>query len=165
MARKSNKPTFADRIAEYVDSPMMSRRIKIGRTACCTIRGRYGIYQTRITLTQTNRCKDASCTCPSDYWPCKHAAALAETLLKKPESFVDADKLVAGLGKKGTKELLNLMRDMIAAAPTSLQALGVKRFEEDDEEDYYERPRACPLATNNWQRSLRHPRAGLIRRS
>jgi len=103
MARKSNKPTFADRIAEYVDSPMMRQRVKIGRTACCTIRGRYGVYRTRITLTPARRCKDASCTCPSEYWPCKHAAALAETFLKKPESFVDADKLVDSLGKGGTR--------------------------------------------------------------
>ena len=138
MTRKSNNPTFADRIAEYVDSPMMSRRVKIGRTACCTIRGRYGIYQTRITLTRTNRCKDASCTCPSDYWPCKHAAALAETFLKKPETFMDADKLVDGLGKKGTKEILRLMRGMIAAAPSALQALGVNGFAEEDEEDDFE---------------------------
>ena len=136
MARKSNKPKFADRIAEYVDSSLMSRRVKVGRTACCTIRGRYGIYQTRVTLTRTNRCKDASCTCPSEWRPCKHVAALAETFLKKPESFVDADKLVDGLGKKGTKELLRLMRDMIAAAPTTLQALGVKGFEEESQEDY-----------------------------
>ncbi len=138
MARKSNKPTFADRIAEYVDSPMMRQRVKIGRTACCTIRGRYGVYKTRVTLTPARRCKEASCTCPSDYWPCKHVAALAETVLKKPESFMDADKLVDGLGKKGHKELLGLMRAMIAAAPASLQALGVDGFAEhdEDEEDY-----------------------------
>lgn len=138
MARKSNKPTFADRIAEYVDSSMMRQRVKVGRTACCTIRGRYGVYQTRVTLTPARRCKEASCTCPSEYWPCKHAAALAETLLRKPESFLDANKLIDGLGKKAPKELLRLMRDMIAATPASLQALGVKGFEEDDEEDYDE---------------------------
>ena len=132
------KDRHADRIAEYVDSPLMRQRVKIGRTACCTIRGRYGIYNTRITLTPARRCKEASCTCPSDYWPCKHAAALAETFLKKPESFLDADKLIDSLGKKGEKELLSLMRGMIAAAPTTLQALGVEGFEEPTEEDYYE---------------------------
>lgn len=139
MAKKAGKPTFTDRIAEYVDSPMMRRRVKVGRTACCTIRGRYGVYKTRITLTPGRRCKEASCTCPSDYWPCKHAAALAETFLKKPESFLDADKLVDSLGKKGQKELLRLVRGMIAAAPASMQALGVKGFEEEEnDEDYYE---------------------------
>ncbi|MBI4422296.1 MAG: SWIM zinc finger family protein [Elusimicrobia bacterium] len=138
MARISGKPTAADRVAEYVDSPMMRRRVKIGRTACCTIRGRYGIYRTRITLTPARRCKDASCTCPSDYWPCKHAAALAETVLKKPESFIDVDKLMGDLGKKPAKDLLRLMRDMIAASPETLQALGVEGFEEESDEDNLE---------------------------
>jgi len=64
VAKKAGKPTFADRIAEYVDSPMMRQRVRIGRTACATIRGRYGVYKTRITLTPARRCKEASCTCP-----------------------------------------------------------------------------------------------------
>ena len=55
-----------------------------------------------------------------------------------PESFVDVDKLVAGLCKKSSKNLLGLIRDMITAAPASLQALGVKGFEEVREEDDYE---------------------------
>ncbi|MFA5140402.1 MAG: SWIM zinc finger family protein [Elusimicrobiota bacterium] len=138
MAKKAGKRTFSDRVAEYVDSPMMRQRVRIGRTACATIRGRYGVYKTRITLTPARRCKEASCTCPSEYWPCKHAAALAETFLRKPESFLDAVKLVDSLGKKGQKELIRLMRGMIAAAPAALQALGVEGFEEPTEEDYYE---------------------------
>jgi len=138
VAKKAGKRTFSDRVAEYVDSPMMRQRVRIGRTACATIRGRYGVYKTRITLTPARRCKEASCTCPSEYWPCKHAAALAETFLRKPESFLDAVKLVDSLGKKGQKELIRLMRGMIAAAPAALQALGVEGFEEPTEEDYYE---------------------------
>lgn len=138
MAKKSGKPTVADRVAEYVDSPMMRQRVRIGRTACCTIRGRYGLYRTRITLTPARRFKDASCTCPSDYRPCKHAAALAETVLLKPESFVDADKVIGGLAEKPAKELLRLMREMISMAPPTLQALGVEGFEEKGEEDDFE---------------------------
>jgi len=131
------KQTFSERVAEYVDSPMMRQRIKVGRTICCIIRGRYGIYKTRATQKSNKKFKDSSCTCPSEYQPCKHAVALAETFLKKPESFVDADKLIAGISKKHPKELLRLIRDMITAAPASLQALGVKGFEEISEEDYY----------------------------
>ena len=135
---RGKENVYAARIAEYVDSPMMRQRIRIGRTACCTIRGRYGVYQTRITLTPARHCKEASCTCPSESWPCKHAAALAEMVLRKPESFLNADKLVDGLGKKGPKELLRLMRRMIAIAPAALQALGVDGFTEDDEEEDFE---------------------------
>lgn len=135
---QGREDVYAARIAEYVDSPMMRQRVKIGRTACCTIRGRYGVYKTRVTLTPARRCKEASCTCPSDYWPCKHAAALAETVLKRPESFMDVDKLVDSLGKKPHMELLRLMRAMIAAAPASLQALGVEEFAEDGEEEEFE---------------------------
>ena len=135
MARKTNKPTNADRIAEYVDSPMMRRRVMIGRTLCCTIRGRHGVYRTRVTLTPKGACQDASCTCPSKYWPCKHVAALVGTFVNAPESFLDADKLIGSLEKRPSKELLRLIRDMIAAAPAALQAFGVKGFAEEDEED------------------------------
>ncbi len=138
MTTARYKQTFSERAAEYIDSPLMLQRIKVGRTICCVIRGRYGIYQTRATLKPNRKFKDASCTCPSEYQPCKHAVALAETFLKMPESFVDVDKLVAGLCKKSSKNLLGLIRDMITAAPASLQALGVKGFEEVREEDDYE---------------------------
>jgi hypothetical protein len=64
--------------------------------------------------------------------------ALAETFLEKPKSFYDADKIVAAkLGDKSSKELLGLIRKMIAVAPASLQALGVDGFEEVNLEKYY----------------------------
>ena len=135
MTVKAKKKTFDDRGAEYADSSLLRQRVKVGKTLACVIDGRYGTYRTRATLTPT-RIKDADCSCPSEYWPCKHAAALVVTYRKSPQSFVDTDKLLAYLKEKPVKELVALIREMVAAAPASLRALGVEGFDDDDEERY-----------------------------
>jgi len=117
MAKARYRQTFSDRVAEYVDSSLMLQRLKIGATVCCTIRGRYGIYKVSARRKANGKFKNPRCTCPSDDIPCKHAVALAETFLKKPESFLDADKIVAAkFADESAKELLSLIRKMIAAA-------------------------------------------------
>ncbi|MBI3990305.1 MAG: SWIM zinc finger family protein [candidate division NC10 bacterium] len=132
--KRSQTRTVSDRVAEYVNSPRLRQRVKIGKTLSCTIDGNYGTYQTRVTLARS-QIKDATCTCPSDYWPCKHAHALAVTYQEAPESFVDVEKLLRTLKQKTKEELLDLLRQMILIAPSCLQALGVEGFEEPDEDE------------------------------
>lgn len=133
------KQTFSERAAEYIDSSLMLQRLKIGAIVCLHGQGRYGIYKVSARRKANGKFKNPQCTCPSDDIPCKHAVALAQTFLKKPESFYDADKMVAAkCGDKSSKELLSLIRKMIAVAPASLQALGVDGFEEVNLEEYYE---------------------------
>ena len=98
--------------------------------------GRYARYrvQTRI---DTPDHKKNSCTCWSEYFPCKHMHALVQTYQKRPQSFVDVEPVLAPLQTKSAAELLNIIQHMVEIAPTALHALGVKGFEEklDDEED------------------------------
>lgn len=81
--------SWESRIAEYVDSPKLACRVKIGDVISCAIAGNYGTYRTRANLRES---WDASCTCPYDGGTCKHINALGETFRKKPSSFVDVDR-------------------------------------------------------------------------
>lgn len=137
--KRSRTKTASDRVAEYVDSPRLRQRVKVGKVLSCTIDGNYGTYHTRVTLTRS-QLKDAHCTCPSDYWPCKHAHALLLTYQEAPKSFVDVEELLSDLKQKTKEELLELLRQMILIAPACLQALGLEGFEETDEEEAYEEP-------------------------
>ncbi len=137
--KKSHKAKVSERIAEYVNSSRLKQRVRSGNKLSCVVLGNYGVYQTRVTLDR-HRLKDASCTCPSDPWPCKHVHALAETYRKHPRSFVDVEKILAPLKDKPQKDLLKTIRTMIEEAPSSLRALGVKGFEDisrEQEEEFY----------------------------
>jgi uncharacterized Zn finger protein len=141
MAKKrSHRDTYAERIAEYTDSPRLKQRIRVGKTISCMVDGNYGRYQTRVVLERSGKGKEAECSCPSEYWPCKHASALILTYRKSPDSFLDVDMLLDGLKQKGRDELLKLIQKMIAVSPACLKALGVKEFEqeENEEEEPYE---------------------------
>lgn len=120
-----------------MDSPRLRQRVKVANTLSCAVDGNYGIYRTRVVLTPSGKGKNAVCTCPSEYWPCKHAHALVLTYQKCPDSFVDVDRLLTGLKQKGRDKLLRLIRDMVAASPACLKALGIKGFELEDEEEPY----------------------------
>lgn len=121
--------TWEDRVAEYVSSPALAFRVKVGKTVACRVYGNYGVYMTTADLGST---RDGSCTCPSDYDPCKHIEALRITYKKRPRSFRDVDTVLRRLGRKSKEELLDIMRHMILSAPTALGALGVKGFDERD---------------------------------
>ena len=133
---KRPKPNFADRVAEYVNSSLLGRRLRIGRTVLCTVDGQYGRYRTSATLGPKG-VKEAACSCPSElYWPCKHVAALAETYRQAPDTFFDLDGYLDGLRGRPQKELVAMMRAMIESAPQTLTALGIEGFEPpDDPED------------------------------
>ena len=128
--------SWEDRVAEYVDSPRMRERVKDGSTVACRIVGNSGIYRTQASV---GRKKEFECTCPSDYYPCKHVVALLETYKRKPRSFVDLDKALKGLEKREKKELLRILQQMVRETPAVLSTLGVKGFEKledyDPEED------------------------------
>lgn len=114
-------------MAEYVDSPALAFRVKVGRSVACRVFGNYGVYLTTADLAST---RDGSCTCPSDSYPCKHVEALRLTYEKKPRSFQDVDALLKKLERKSKEELLGLMREMVLRGPAALGALGVKGFDE-----------------------------------
>ncbi len=127
------------RIAEYVDSPKLACRIKVGKVISCAVAGNYGTYHTRANLKET---WDASCSCPYDGGRCKHILALEETYRKKPRSFVDVDRFLQRLSRRPITEILGLMRDMMGAHPQALDVLKIKGFrylperDEDERDDW-----------------------------
>jgi hypothetical protein len=67
--------------------------------------GNYGVYTIKMTLDTNGKASDYSCSCPSDYYPCKHIAivkkAITEHIAKRRVSADAKDKM------QTTKELLN----------------------------------------------------------
>lgn len=124
--------SWEDRVDEYVDSPRMAERIKIGSTVACRIQGNSGVYRTEASV---GRKKASSCSCPSEYVPCKHVAALLETYKRKPGSFVDVDKVLKDLENREKMELLGTIRKMALDSPSVLSILGVKGFKRLDDFD------------------------------
>jgi uncharacterized Zn finger protein len=128
--------SLKDRVAEYVDSERMRQRLKVGGQISCLIDGKYGAYRTQVSLEKRS---ESSCSCPSDYYPCKHVDALLQTYRVNPQSFLDFDVATnKKLAKMGRPELLQLIRRMVIAAPTSLSALDVKGFETENANEYYD---------------------------
>lgn len=124
-----------ERAMEYVDSPRMTQRIKLGDLLSCRIYGNYGIYLTRASIER----EDFSC--PSEYQPCKHVNALRITYHEVPDSFLIVDELLNELKKKKKSELLDIIHEMIVTEPQMLSVLGIEGFEmdeedEDEDEDY-----------------------------
>lgn len=122
-------------MGEYVNSPRLRQRLKTGSEISCVVDGNSGVYRTRASL---KRSGDSGCTCPSEYVPCKHVAALRQTYKLRPRSFADLDAVVKKLTTKDKGQLLRIIREMAAASPSSLSALGVRGFEppeESEEED------------------------------
>ena len=114
-----------DHALEYIDSPLMTRRLVHGRFLSARIDGSYGAYR---TTARVGRSRDASCTCPSDYWPCKHVRALRATWDANPESFFDLAGYLRTLGSKPKAQVLAVVRDLILAQPEGLGVLGVQQF-------------------------------------
>ena len=59
-------------------------------------KGNYGTYTIRLTVGEDDKAKDFSCTCPSDYHPCKHIGMIMEAIPKyaaKNEKAMKADKI------------------------------------------------------------------------
>jgi hypothetical protein len=45
--------------------------------------GNYGIYTIKITFDQKGQTSDFSCSCPSDYYPCKHIPIVKEAIAER----------------------------------------------------------------------------------
>lgn len=121
-----------DPAAEYVDSPMMTQRLRSSRAVSAQIAGRYGDYSTRLKLT---RRLEGDCTCPSDNWPCKHVRALRATWEANPDSFLDVEAFLRGLDSREKAELIETIGKIVLAFPRTLELFGVAGFDETDDDD------------------------------
>ncbi len=131
MPKKRAKGLQVDRAAEYVDSPLMTQRLRYGRELSVRIYGNHGIYRTKTEIGKT---VDGTCTCPSEVWPCKHVRALEATWKCNPSSFVDIKDVLCQLSHLSKAELLTLIGEMAMRSPQSLIACGVRAFELEDED-------------------------------
>ena len=73
--------------------------------------GNYGIYTVKLTLNANGRRTDFSCSCPSDYYPCKHIAMMEEAVAKQQKRIAKIEKTdkaisVAELLKRVSEEEL-----------------------------------------------------------
>ena len=121
-----------DRAAEYVDSPMMTHRVRFGSSVSAHIAGRYGDYRTEVRVTGE---QEDSCTCPSDDWPCTHTRALRATWKANPDSFFDVDAFLRSFASVDRTELIETIRKIVIAFPQTLGLFGVTGFDEDGDED------------------------------
>lgn len=131
------KITPEQRIAEYVDSPMMTHRMRQGKLVSARIVGNYGDYRTQVDVGRKGKQPSGSCTCPSDWQPCKHIYALRETWDLNPTSFVDLDQWLAELFDLSKAELVDKIAKIVARSPECLNEFGVPGFEDaqDDEDE------------------------------
>ena len=133
------KPSFDERVAEYVDSPSMTQRVRIGEHVSARVAGNFGAYRTQVTQSKK---LTGECTCPSELWPCKHVHALRATWEANPKSFFDLDDWLKKLAGEPKATLVEAIGNMVSAYPALLAVFGVPGFEEeadvDDEEEYYE---------------------------
>src|SRR5574341_298123 len=126
---RHNTTLRPDPAIEYIDSSLMTQRLRDGRQLSARIDGRYGVYLTRVRLT---RRLDGDCTCPSDVQPCKHVRALRATWERNPASFFDVQTFLRSLNGSEKAQLIETIGRMVAAFPPALGALGVPGFGEQD---------------------------------
>ncbi|MBI3456671.1 MAG: hypothetical protein HY002_12915 [Candidatus Rokubacteria bacterium] len=130
---KRRASALEDRVAVYVDSPLMTHRVRFKRQLFARIHGNYGVYRTWVRLGRGDL--DSGCTCPSEWRPCKHVRALERTWRVNRASFFDVAGFLKGLAGRSKAELVETIGRLIARAPEGLAALGVKGFEDEEPED------------------------------
>ncbi len=136
MPQKRRRQKPRDRAAAYIDSPLLTQRVRYKRQLSARIDGNYGVYRTRLQLGRT---AESHCTCPSDWWPCKHVHALPATMDVNPKSFLDLEKFLNKLSTRSKASLLDTIGRMMLVAPEGLSVFGLKGFElerEAEEEDW-----------------------------
>jgi hypothetical protein len=126
------KPSFEQRVAEYVDSPLMTQRVWHGKQVSARIAGNFGAYRTQVNQSKKLA---GECTCPSELWPCKHIHALRATWEANPRSFFDLDSWIKKLADEPKASLVESIRKMVVDSPGLLSVFGVPGFEESDEQD------------------------------
>ena len=117
--------TRDERVAEYVDSPRLDQRVKRGTAISARLHGSLGLYRVHADLKDGD---NWGCTCPSEYQPCKHVAALIATYKKRPRTFVDLDQKLRKVRAMSAPELAKLVEKMIAEHPDALESMGVRGF-------------------------------------
>jgi hypothetical protein len=130
--KKRAKPSAEARIAEYVDSPAMTHRLRQGKLVSARIAGNYGSYRTQAEL---GKKVTGACSCPSEYWPCKHVHALRKTWDVNPESFLDLKWFLKELGSQSKDDLVKAIETMVEQRPENLSLFGVPGFEIDDDDE------------------------------
>jgi len=118
-----------DPAIEYIDSALMTQRLRHGREVSARIDGRYGLYRTRAKL---SRRVDGDCTCPSETWPCKHVRALRATWEQNPSSFLDVQAFLRSLKTREKAELVDAISGIVTRYPQVLALLGVQGFDDED---------------------------------
>jgi uncharacterized Zn finger protein len=132
------KSTFDDRVAEYVNSPLVTCRVLYGKKVAARIAGNYGVYRTFVS--RVSKEITGGCSCPSEIIPCKHVYALRATWDENAGSFFDLDGWLEGLAKQSKADLIESIGKMVVESPELLALFGVEGFEvdEDGEEPYYD---------------------------
>jgi uncharacterized Zn finger protein len=114
-----------DRVAEYVDSPRLDQRMRRGTAISARVHGSIGLYRVHADLKD----KEAwGCTCPSEYRPCRHVAALVATYKKRPRTFVELDQKLRKLRGLSPPELAKLVEKIVTEHPDALASLGARGF-------------------------------------
>jgi len=120
-----------DRAAEYVDSSLMTQRLVHAHSLSARVHGHYGTYRTTVSL---RRAAEYSCTCPSDFTPCKHVRALRATWDTSPSSFFVLAPFLDALRAKSKRELIQALELIFVEYPTTLAAFGIPGFEMEDDD-------------------------------
>lgn len=107
-------PAPGARVAEYVDSPRMVRRVASGGAVSVVVHGMSGSYAVTAAVDADG---PSSCTCPADARPCKHIEALRRTYLLRPQSFLDVDEAIGELRVWSHDDLLRLVDALLRIAP------------------------------------------------
>jgi len=118
---KRKRPTWAERAAPYVDSPLMTYRVVHKRNIAAIIEGNFGVYRTRKRI-GAKGC--GHCTCPSELFPCKHIRALEATWQRNPESFFNLQPVLQSLAKQPRDRLIQTLADLALGTPEVIEALG-----------------------------------------
>jgi uncharacterized Zn finger protein len=126
--------SFDDRVAEYVDSPRLTCRMRYGKKVSARIQGNYGVYRTFVSPAAKKL--SGGCTCPSEIWPCKHIHALRETWSANPESFFDLVAWLKQMARRSKEELVESMGMMVIEVPELLELFGVEGFEANADDEY-----------------------------
>jgi hypothetical protein len=132
---KDREQVLKDRVAEYVNSPMMTHRMRYKKQLSARIHGNFGVYRTQVSQNQK---AIGNCTCPSDWSPCKHIQALRQTWKTNPQSFLDLEEFLAELSSEPKARLVTIIRDILLEWPECLSLFGVPGFEEGEDQDDWE---------------------------
>ena len=117
----------------YVDTPLITNRLRFRSELSGRASGNFGVYRTWLRLDAT--LVECRCSCPSTQAPCKHVIGLEQTWRMNPESFLDLDAFIDELRERPREELLQMFGQLVIRWPQVLALLGLPGFERDATED------------------------------